>query len=339
LQTDRATHRLWIYDLATDTVGALDHPPGSFGWPVVFHEPSGEIFAQWQDSTHPPHVIALDPATGARTRTVLAAGGPPPCRPFRSVTYRSSDGQEIQGWLGVPAGDGPFPAILYAHGGPEDVEQDTYFPAAQAWLDHGYAVLSVNFRGSTTFGRAFQQQIWGDLGHWEMEDLVAARAWLVDEGIAHPDQVFPSGWSYGGYLTLLALGKRPDLWAGGLAGIAIADFTMLYEDSSEVIKGYCVAMLGGTPTDKPEQYARSSPLTYVEQVRAPLLIIQGRNDTRTPARPIEHYAARLRELGKEIEVDWFDAGHAGAGADVERSIANQERMLRFAEAALARSPG
>jgi dipeptidyl aminopeptidase/acylaminoacyl peptidase len=238
----------------------------------------------------------------------------------------------------VPDGAGPFPTILYAHGGPEDVESDVFFPTAQAWLDHGYAFLSVNYRGSTTFGRAFQQQIWGDLGHWELEDLVAARAWLVDKGIARPDQVFLSGWSYGGYLTLLALGKRPDLWVGGLAGIAIADFAMLYEDSSDAIKGYCAAIFGGTPADKPEQYAQSSPMTYADRIRAPLLIIQGRNDTRTPARQIERFAARLRDLGKTVEVHWYEAGHVGAGTDVERAIAHHERMLRYAAGVLARSP-
>lgn len=82
---------------------------------------------------------------------------------------------------------------------------------SQAWLDHGFAYLTVNYRSSTTFGREFQEQIWGNPGHWEVEDMLAAHGWLVREGIARQDQVLLTGSSYGGYVTLLALGKRPNL--------------------------------------------------------------------------------------------------------------------------------
>ena len=333
LQSIRAERRLWIYDVAGDALHELNHPPGYFGLGTYFG-PDDEIFATWEDAATPTRVVALDPETGALRRTVLAAGETAPGRPWRTVTFASTDGQEIQGWLGVPQGEGPFPTILYTHGGPESVQTEEFMPEAQAWLDHGFAWLSINYRGSTTFGRAFQQQIWGNLGHWELEDMVAARDWLVREGIAHPDQIFPSGWSYGGYLTLLALGRRPELWAGGLAGVAVADWAMLYEDSSETLRGYCAAMFGGTPAEKPEQYAASSPIADVARVRAPLLIIQGRNDSRTPARPVEVYAERLRALGKTVEVEWFETGHVGGFADTELGIAHQERMLRFVQAVL-----
>jgi dipeptidyl aminopeptidase/acylaminoacyl peptidase len=166
--------------------------------------------------------------------------------------------------------------------------------------------------------------------------MAAARAWLIEEGVAQPDQVFLTGWSYGGYLTLQALGTRPELWAGGMAGIAIADWRLSYEDSAETLRAYQTAFFGGTPDDKPEQYARSSPVTYAEQVRAPVLIIQGRHDTRTPARPIEVYEERMRSLGKDIEVHWFDTGHQGPFAQVEEGIEHQEIMLAFARRVLGR---
>ena len=123
-----------------------------------------------------------------------------------------------------------------------------------------------------------------------------------------------------------------------MAGVAVADWAMLYEDSSETLKGYCSAMFGGTPAEKPEQYAASSPIADVERVRAPLLIIQGRNDTRTPARPVEVYVERLRALGKAVEVEWFETGHVGGFADIDLGIAHQERMLRFAQAVLDGTP-
>jgi dipeptidyl aminopeptidase/acylaminoacyl peptidase len=155
----------------------------------------------------------------------------------------------------------------------------------------------------------------------------------VKEGIAQPDAILLTGGSYGGYNTLMGLGRWPDLWAGGMALVAIADWAMNYEDSAETLKGYKVAVFGGTPEEKPEQYRMSSPITYAQQVKAPVLIIQGRNDTRTPARSVEVYEQKLKALGKSIEVHWFDAGHFGAG--VERDIQNFEIMLRFAYRVLA----
>lgn len=327
-QVDQAVQRLYVYDLAGNSLTRLQHPDGSYSG--AYFTPDGDIYAQWQDSAHSTQLIALDGRTGRQTRTVLPAGEVPPGHPWRSVTFKSSDGQVIQGWLGVPVGEGPFPTILETHGGPSAVVTESFAPGSQAWLDHGFAYLTVNYRGSTTFGRSFEEQIWGDLGHWEVEDMVAARDWLVEQGIAHPDQILLTGWSYGGYLTLQALGTRPELWAGGMAGIAIADWAVQYEDTADTLKGIQVALLGGAPEEKQERYTASSPITYAEKVAAPVLIIQGKNDTRTPARPIEMYERKMRDLGKPIEVHWFETGHMGAFMQVEQSIEHQERMMRFA---------
>jgi dipeptidyl aminopeptidase/acylaminoacyl peptidase len=328
----QAVQQLYVYDLGGGALRRLQHPGGTIS--AAYFAPSGEILAHWQDAAHPPELIALDAQTGARTRTMLAAEEVPPGHPWRSVTFASSDGQTIQGWLGVPDGAGPFPTILETHGGPTAVQTEVFSPLVQAWLDHGFAVLSINYRGSTTFGKAFEEQIWGDLGHWEIEDMAAACDWLVREGISRPDQIFLTGWSYGGYLTLLGLGKRPELWAGGMAGIAIADWAVQYEDSAETLRGYQRALFGGTPDEKPDLYASASPITYAGRVAAPALVIQGRNDTRCPARPMELYEARMRTLGKPIEVEWFEAGHGSL--DVEQTIHHQALMLRFAYQVLQR---
>ncbi|MFO0699520.1 MAG: prolyl oligopeptidase family serine peptidase [Nitrospira sp.] len=328
----QAVQHLYLYDVATGALTPLRHPRGTYAFSPgsgTYFGPGGvEIFAQWQDGAHPPQLIALNGQTGVKTRTVLAAGEVPPSRPWTSISFASSDGQRIQGWLGRPEGPGPFPTILHTHGGPEAVTTEVFGPLSQAWMDHGFAVLTINYRGSTTFGREFREKIRGDIGHWEMEDVAAARHWLVREGIAHPDQIFLTGWSYGGYNTLMGLGKWPDLWAGGMAGIAISDWAMLYEDSADTLKGYTVGFFGGTPQEKPEQYRVSSPITYAEHIKAPVLIIQGRRDTRTPARPIEVYEQRLKALGKSVDVHWFDAGHIGSGT--EQDIQHVELMLKFA---------
>jgi dipeptidyl aminopeptidase/acylaminoacyl peptidase len=337
-QFAQAVQHLYVYHLSQQTLKKLEHPSGTYmayNGVGTYFMTSGEIFAQWQDSTHPSQVIALDGENGRQTRTVLAAGEVPAGRPMQSVSFASTDGEIIQGWLALPEGQGPFPIILDTHGGPTSVMTEYYLPGCQAWLELGFAFLSINYRGSTTFGREFERKIWGNLGYWEVEDMVAARNWLVEQGIAIPEQILLTGWSYGGYLTLLGLGKHPNLWRGGMAGVAIADWTVQYEDTSDTLRSYQVSLFEGTPEEKPEVYKSSSPITYAEQVAAPVLIIQGRNDTRTPARPITMYEARLKELGKDIEVIWFDSGHIGAGSQVERSIEHQEWMMRFALRILA----
>lgn len=319
-----AVQQLYVYDLSSRKLERLDHPNGTIS--ASFASPD-ELVAHWQDSEHAPRIIALDASTGRQTRGLLCPDGAPSGHPWRSITFTSSDGQEIQAWLGVPDGDGPFPTVLETHGGPEAVATDTYAPRAHLWLDHGFAFLTVNYRGSTTFGREFKEKIWGNPGYWEIEDMAAGHRWMVDNGIARADAVFVTGWSYGGYNTLQAIGLKPDLWAGGMAGVAVADWISQFEDESDSMRGIDVPFMGGRPDEAPEVYRAASPLTYCEQVKAPVVIIQGHNDTRCPPRQVAIYQARMKALGKPCEVHWFDAGHMVG--PVEQAIEHQEIFLRF----------
>jgi dipeptidyl aminopeptidase/acylaminoacyl peptidase len=160
-----------------------------------------------------------------------------------------------------------------------------------------------------------------------VDDVVAGREWLVQEGIADPAQVFLTGWSYGGYLTLQTAGRAPGLWAGGIGGIAIADWALMFEDQAETLRRYQVSIFGGTPTEKPEAHRSASPITYAEAVDTPLLVFQGANDTRCPPRQFEAYEEKMRELGKELETVWFDAGH-GVWQD-DLVIQHTEKTLEF----------
>lgn len=328
-QVHQAQYQLYRYEVPTHTVVKLDHPVGTLGfWGAGFFAPNGEIWVVWEDFAHPPRLIALDQQTGVYKRDVLKAGDLPEGKGFRSVILTSENGEPIQGWLATPDGEGPFPTILETHGGPTSVMPPRFSPLGQCWLDHGFAFFTLNYHGSTTFGKAFEKSIWGNLGDHEVQDMAAAYEWLVENRIARPDAVLLTGGSYGGYLTLLALGRYPGLWAGGMAEIAIADWKTLYEDEAESLRGYQRALFGGAPEDVPEATRKSSPITYAEQVRAPILVIQGENDTRTPARQLRVYEEKLKSLGKQIEVHWFNAGH-GSRAQ-EQMIEHQELMLRFA---------
>lgn len=168
----QAVQRLYLYELETGRLTKLQHPNGTFAFFLqmgTYFGPHGEIFAQWQDVAHPSQLIALDGETGTKLRTVLTAGEVPPGRAWTSISLESSDGQMIQGWLGRPEGLGPFPMILHTHGGPETVTTESYGPASQAWMDHGFAILTINYRGSTTFGREFQEKFGATsvIGKWK----------------------------------------------------------------------------------------------------------------------------------------------------------------------------
>lgn len=335
----RTTERLYVLDLETGVAHRLEAVTGSFTarWPGsgTFIAPDGRVIVTREDATTLPEVIAVDPRDGSHLETLIPAPDVPPSRPFRSIDIPTTDGATVQGWLAVPDGSGPFPTILDVHGGPQGNETDRFNPDAQAWVDRGFAFLNLNYRGSTGFGREFEQAIWGRPGRCELDDMVAARELLVREGIADPERVVVDGGSYGGYLTLLALGRRPDLWAAGVALVAIADWRLLYE-GAESLRDYQRALFEGTPDEKPDVYAEASPLTYVGDLRAPLLIIQGRNDARCPAPQMERYVDEARRLGKDVQIDWFDAGH-GHGA-TETQVDWCRRSIEFVEHALGMEP-
>ncbi len=332
-QIHHARSRLYRYDLENDTLKRLDHPEGVLGnWYGADYLPEGEILTTFQDPSTPSRLVTLDGASGEIRRVLLTGERVPSGRSWKSVTFESENGDAIQAWLALPEGDGPFPTILHTHGGPTTVQTAAFSPEAQAFLDHGFAFMSINFHGSTTFGREFEHSIRGNLGELEVRDMAAAYHWLVGNGFARPEAVFLTGASYGGYLTLLALGKRPELWAGGMGVVAIADWFLMYEDSADTLKGIQRAFFGGTPEETPEAHSKSSPITYAENYRAPLLVIQGSNDSRCPSRQMERFERKLKSFGKSIEVHWFDAGH-GALSQAEQ-IEHTALKLKFAHRVL-----
>jgi Tol biopolymer transport system component/dienelactone hydrolase len=329
VQIHQAQYQLYSYDVRAHLATKLDHPTGTLGlWSGGFFMSDGEFCTTWEDSAHPSCLIALDEKIGQQKRVVLQAGETPAGKIFQSISLTSENGEPIQGWLAIPDGEGPFPTILETHGGPTWVMSSLFSPRAQCWLDHGFAYFTLNYHGSTTFGKAFEESIWGNLGDLEVQDMATAYRWLVENKIAQPDQVLVTGASYGGYLTLQAIGRCPDLWAGGMAEVAIADWKMMYEDEADSLRGFQRAIFGGSPDEVPEATRKSSPITYAEQIKAPILVIQGENDTRCPARQMKVYEETLKSLDKQIEIHWFNAGH-GSRAQ-EQQIQHQELMLNFA---------
>ncbi|MGH3773574.1 MAG: alpha/beta hydrolase family protein, partial [Pseudonocardiaceae bacterium] len=218
---------------------------------------------------------------------------------------------EVHALVATPdaAGDAALPTVFLLHGGPHIADEDRFCAIRALWLDAGFAVVHVNYRGSTGYGCAWRDAIEGRPGLTELEDLAAVHDWAISSGLADPAGCVLEGWSWGGYLVLLALGTQPQRWAAGVAGVPVADYLAAYADEMEPLRAFDRALFGGSPEELPELYRTASPITYAADMRAPILLLAGENDPRCPIRQIDNYLARLADLGKPHRCYRYDAGH------------------------------
>ncbi|MCG5217602.1 prolyl oligopeptidase family serine peptidase [Streptosporangium soli] len=319
---DRGRTRLHRYDLGGGGMTPIDTPRGVIE--TAAPRPDGTVEYSWSSAAHPPVIRS------SNGHVVMNPAGPsaPPSVPVEDLDVEGPGGR-IHALVSRPErGAGPYPTVFLLHGGPAGQDDDSFAPAVAAWIDHGFAVVRVNYRGSTGYGSAWRNALHGDVGHIELADVTAVRDHVVAKGIADPDRTMISGRSWGGYLTLLALGTQPKTWAAGIAVVPIADHVAAYEDETEVLRAYHRALLGGSPEELPDLYASTSPITYVDQVQAPVLILAGKNDPRCPIRQIENYITRLMDRGHDHEVYRFDAGHGSLV--VAEGIEQMSAQLDFA---------
>jgi dipeptidyl aminopeptidase/acylaminoacyl peptidase len=332
----RAVARLLLHDLSADNVVELDLPKGSYWARLIRTSMFGEdasVLAAHESFQQPLSLLQVRPE--ASSRVVLPSPSVPPGHDLESVEFKSADGTNVQAWYGCPSGAGPWPAVVHVHGGPHLHVTDAFNPWAQSWIDSGFAYLDVNYRGSSGRGSPFMQEIWGDVGSRELADIAAAREWLIANAAAHPDRVFLTGESYGGFLTLYALARQPMLWAGGMVTAGIADWEGVYRDSMPAFQAACRVWFQGPPDERRELYRDRSPATWAGELRAPLLVEQALNDSRTPPQQMRTYADRLRSLGKALSIYWLEGGHGFPSA--EAVVASQERRISFAEQVVASS--
>jgi dienelactone hydrolase len=305
-----ARTRLYRVDLGTMTTAPVGPAEGTVQ--SASTRPDGDVWMLWSSAATPPAVRNL------AGETVLTAPGrsAPPSVAVEDVWVDGVAGP-IHALLRRPPGPGPHPLLIDVHGGPTAHDADVFRAYPSAWVDHGFAVLQVNYRGSTGYGSRWRDALEARVGHVELEDVVAVRDQLVETGVADPERVVLGGASWGGYLTLLGLGLYPDRWAVGVAGVPVADYRAAYEDEMEGLKAFDRSLFGGSPDEVPEKYRDSSPITYIDAVRAPVLILAGENDPRCPIRQIENYVVALAARDIAHQVYRYDAGH-GSLVDDER---------------------
>ncbi|MEU5738634.1 prolyl oligopeptidase family serine peptidase [Streptomyces tendae] len=304
-----ARSELFRYDFAERGLTEIDTPAGTVSGATA--RPDGSVEYLWSSAAEPS---AVRSTTG---RVVL---DPPGLKSPRSVpvedVWVEGPGGRIHALVQKPAGAaGPLPTVFDIHGGPTWHDSDAFAAGPAAWVDHGYAVVRVNYRGSTGYGRAWTDALKHRVGLIELEDIAAVREWAVTSGLADPERLILTGGSWGGYLTLLGVGTQPEAWTLGIAAVPVADYVTAYHDEMEGLKALDRTLLGGTPEEVPERFEASSPLTYVDEVKAPVYISAGVNDPRCPIRQVENYVKRLEARGAVHEVYRYDAGHGSLVVD------------------------
>lgn len=228
--------------------------------------------------------------------------------PMRPVVITSRDGLPLHSYLTLPLDVEPrgLPAVLVVHGGPWARDAWGYDPQAQLLANRGYAVLQVNYRGSTGFGKSFTHAAEREFAGRMHDDLIDGVEWLVAEGIADRDRVGIYGGSYGGYAALVGATFTPDVFAAVVSVVGPSSLVTLVRS----FPPYWRPLLASTwfryvgDPDDPEQLAdleARSPLNRVDDIVAPLLVIQGANDPRVTKAESDQIVAALRARGVEVE--------------------------------------
>lgn len=330
------------YDLAADRLQALDLIGSASGGTIrgAAVRPDGGVWYAFTSSAAASQVREREgsPTAGRADRVLLTPPGDPAPdgRAYTSIHYPNGQGNDVHAFLATPEGEGPFPLVVDAHGGPTAQTEDSFDPEVQSWVDHGYAVLMPNYRGSSGYGKAWEDVLVGDPGRPELIDLLAGRDHLVAQGIADPERCVLVGASWGGYLTLQGIGTQPEAWAAAVAIVPVADYLAAFADESPAFQEFDTSLFGGTPEQVPELFRERSPLTHVDAVRAPVLVITGANDTRCPKRQVDNYVKALAAAGKPHAYDVFDAGHGSYAID--ETVRQQTLALDFVAAHLGTPP-
>lgn len=218
--------------------------------------------------------------------------------------YKSFDDLEIPCIIFEANVEKPGPTIVFVHGGPWSYVGDYWRAFISALVASGFHVVAPNFRGSTGYGEEFRQLNIGDPGGGDLMDVVYAGKYALECGLA--SKVAIMGYSYGGYMTFLAAAKEPDLWSCGVAGAGITDWEETYKLSDAVFRQFINILFAGNM----DMLRKRSPITYINNLKAPLCIIHPQNDTRTPLKPVLNYCKELLDLGKAFELHVHpDIGH------------------------------
>jgi dipeptidyl aminopeptidase/acylaminoacyl peptidase len=315
--------RLCLLDVATGTVRDLDRGVyGGLSWS------KGLIAGIRSGARTPTQVVVVDPGNQAKSRRTLMRG---PVAGFEAaglvepevVAWKSDHavgaGTTVHGRLYRTTQKGrqnPPPLLVWAHGGPTGQNQVTWIPRVAFFIERGWNVLQVDYRGSTGWGRAYTQALREQWGHLDVVDTAAGMRAAAERGWGHPERMVPIGGSAGGLTVLLLLAGHPELCAAGVSLYGVADLFELEETTHRFEAHYLQSMIGPLPAAA-ERYRQRSPINHAAEIVAPLLILQGSADRVVPKAQADSLVERLQRAGRIVEYHVYEGeGHGWSRPEV-----------------------
>jgi dipeptidyl aminopeptidase/acylaminoacyl peptidase len=295
-----------------------DMPPGArpaitgFRAPIALSPDGSRAAVILSGSRRPGEVWVVETETGrAQALTESRIGMPKEDAlvDVELITYPTFDERDIPAWLYRPDIEGPVPVVISIHGGPTAQERAIYYPLYQYLLSRGMAVLAPNVRGSTGHGKSYQRLVDRDWGGGDLRDWDFAVQWLREQEWVDPARIGVFGGSYGGFAVLSCVSRLPGHWAAAVDIVGPSNLITFVKAVPPTWRRFTKAMVGDAEEDA-DLLRERSPLTYIDNVRTPLLVMQGANDPRVVKSESDQLVDRLRSLGRDVEYVVFeDEGH------------------------------
>jgi dipeptidyl aminopeptidase/acylaminoacyl peptidase len=328
---------IYLQDLATGKSSALPIPKGT-NEPAGGHSaftPDGQRLLYYHNGpTAPGDLWVYHLATGKSQQIThsLVAGvrSEDMVEPYL-VHYPSRDGKwTISAFLYVPfnmARNGQNAAIVYIHGGPTAQTMNSFNRFIQFAVNQGYMVLAPNYRGSTGYGKQFQHANLFDMGGGDLQDVLAGVDWIKQTGHLDPKKIAVMGGSYGGYLSMMAVTKAPEVWAAGVPIVPFVNWFTEIENEDPVLQQSDLATMGD-PVKNKALYEERSPINFIDQIKAPLLLLAGGHDPRCPKEETQQVVDAIRKRGGTVDSKVYEnEGHGFAR--VENQIDAYKRVADF----------
>jgi dipeptidyl aminopeptidase/acylaminoacyl peptidase len=328
---------IYFHDLATGKSAMLAIPKG-VNEPAGGHSafsPDGQRLLYYHNGPTAPGDLWVYHINAGKSQQIthsLVAGvrSEDMAEPYL-VHYPSRDGKwTISAFLYVPfnmARNGQNAAIVYIHGGPAAQTLNSFNRFVQFAVNQGYMVLAPNYRGSTGYGKEFQQANLFDMGGGDLQDVLAGVDWIKQTGHLDPKKIAVMGGSYGGYLSMMAVTKASDVWAAGVPIVPFVNWFTEIENEDPVLQQSDLATMGD-PVKNKALYEERSPINYVDQIKAPLLLLAGGHDPRCPKSETQQVVDAIKKRGGTVDSKVYEnEGHGFAR--VENQIDAYKRVADF----------
>lgn len=303
--------RIYRYDLTTNTYTLIPSPASVIE--KISIAKSGNIYVKGRSATRPSNVFVSKDK--GRTWEELTKFRVPGVKDEdlvepEVITYPSFDGLEIEAiFFRAKKENTNGHVILWPHGGPQSLERKWFRSMFQVLLNRGYSIFAPNFRGSSNYGLKFKKMVEGDWGHGPRLDNMEGVKWIIENGYAEADKILLLGGSYGGYMSLLLHGRHADSFKAVVDIFGPSDLFSFINSVPEHWKSYMDQWVGNAERDK-ERLIADSPITYLDGMTKPMLVIQGANDPRVVKAESDQIVAALKEKGREVEyIVLDDEGH------------------------------